>query len=229
MSRGGKDRRWLEVVRSALPAAAILLLVGALYVYHRQARELSRRANALQEAAEARALRSRLIGKRLPDVSFADLDGRARPVLAGRSRLRVLWIVDPTSCVDCLRDLSGWRALSRHPGLQSSVILLGVDRATARRVRRGVNLGEADVRRDGDGAATRKLAGRRPARALALLVGPDRRVLAAEVRGPRGGCDWTSLARFIALLEVADEAGAAAGAGAGESSRAQSLTSAEAK
>lgn len=229
MSRGSRDGRWLEVVRSALPAVAILFLAGALYTYHREARDLSRRAEALQRTAEARVLRSRLIGKELRDASFTDLRGESRPILAGGAPVRVLWFVDPTSCLDCLRDLSGWRALSRAPGVQSSLILMGTDGSMARRVRRGVNLGESDVRWDLDGERTLELVGRRPPGALALLLGPDRRVLAAEVHGREGSCDWDSFARFVALLEVADEDGGATDGGSGEILSGQSLTSARAK
>lgn len=226
MISGWRGRGWLEVVGTALPAVAILFLVGALYAYHREARDLSRRASALQQRADARALRSRLIGSELPDASFADLRGEWRPIRVAGVPLQVLWFVDPTSCVDCFGDLSGWRALGRHPGVESSLILVRVDRATARRVRQGVNLGETDVRWDGDGQATLELLGRRPRGATALVLGPDRRVLAAEVGGQESRCDWKAFARYAALLEVADDNESATG-GTGETSPVHALTSAK--
>lgn len=198
---GGSRRRGL--VRTLLPGAAIVVLMGSLFSYHREAARLAERALALEERAEARALRSRLLGTRVEGLELEPLRAAGAEVRGGGDALRVLWLVDPRSCVSCLDDLSAWRATARRPGVRAFVVLTGIPRAEALRVARSGLPDAGPVLWDPGAAGMAALSRSEPAPPFLLLVlGADGQVLAAEVGDRRSGCGPDLLENASALVQA---------------------------
>lgn len=200
-------------LRSLLPIVAILLLLGGLYSYHQEASRLGEHARSLETEAEARVLRSRLLGRFVDGLEFAVLRDGERLKGEG-AEVRVLWIVNPRTCIGCLMDLSELRKLARRPRVAASLVLTGVTRATAEDVTERAVDHSGRVLWDRDGAQLAALSGDvTPPPYLLLVFSGNSRVLAAEVGNRKTGCEpdlFENLDRLVsALAEGSDSSGRA--------------------
>lgn len=197
----------LRVVRSALPAIAILVLLGCIYGYHQEVQRISHAAAALKHDASAHTFRRDLIGQRLGNPSFAALrdDGWEGP--DDGTPLLVLWIVDPGTCVNCLSDLTPWRRLTdNNPDVKKAIVLVGVSQAEAMQVMQKAGV-RGDVWWDEEGSGASKFVGASPPPSLLLLLGPNRMVLAAEVGYQHGSCQREQFGQLNALVERIEKGG----------------------
>lgn len=180
----------------AAVTAAMIVLSGALVLYHLELEELSRRAGPLAEAAEMAALEDRLVGRELPRVAAAE-------------GLRVVWAVDISRCAECLGDLSGWRRLARLPGVDRRAVLVGAGLPVLRRAAHRTGL-SGTLAGGRTAAALREVMEGSTTASLALLVDHRGRVLTADARDARTACTSDPMARIGAL--VAGLRGGSAGA-----------------
>lgn len=196
------------LLRALLPGAAIIVLLGSLYSYHRESTRLGEQARALQEQAEARDLRSRLVGTRVQGLEFEPLREEGAAGRREREAYQVLWFVDPRSCVGCLDDLAGWRAMAGRPGVRASLVLTGVPRTEGRRIVRHGLPGAGTVLWDpgGSGLATLSRDETLPPYLL-LVLGSDGRVLTAEVGDRRRGCRPDLIENVATLVQALLEPG----------------------
>lgn len=196
---GSADR--LGLVRSALPAIAILVLVACVYTYHQELRRLGHAAASLQQEASAHTIRGRLIGQSVGKLSLTALREDKPVVWENGAGLRVLWFVDPRSCVNCLNDFTSWRKLTRNPEVKNTLVLVGVSRARAARMVRKAGV-RSTVWWDEAGSVASNLVGTSPPPSLIVLLGSDRTVLGAEIGYRRGKCDPEMFTRLAALIET---------------------------
>lgn len=204
---------------SLLSTAAILLLIGGLYTYHQETHRLSEQAQTLEESAEARALRMRLLGMRLDDRILTALDRSSPARAGGASRLRILWFVNPGTCVSCLDDLSHWRALNDRSAVRATVILTGIDRRRATEVEGAANFGGEVLWGGAHGFTDSLIAGDSPP-FLLLVVGQGGEVLAAEVGDRRTTCGPNVFRALTHLVEaILEDPGSADGPAASLASR----------
>ena len=201
---GQSPRRGL--VRALLPGAAILVLMGSLYSYHRESTRLSEQAQSLQEQAEARNLRSRLLGTRVEGLELERLREEGAAGRRERATYHVLWFVDPRSCVRCLDDLSGWRAMAGRSGVWASLVLTGVPRSEGRRIVRNGLPGVGTVLWDPGGSGLGMLSrDETPPPFMLLVLGDEGRVLTAEVGDRRRGCRPDLIENVATLVQALSE------------------------
>lgn len=186
----GKRLRWLLLGLG-------LALVVVLKDYVQYARAHGDRIQVLQTVAARTLVRDKLVGRPV-------LGGNA-PVLPGlyKESVRlipnqnglVVWIVDPSRCVDCFAELPLLRDLVHRSGIKAVIVLSGrtseeIASAARRAGTVAIDTSSSLLERYGNGTLS----------GIMMYADSSGIVLAAEGYLARSPCDWRFVASVGALL-----------------------------
>ncbi|HEX2210816.1 MAG TPA: hypothetical protein VHG93_24245 [Longimicrobium sp.] len=171
-------------------ALVVLALIAALLATRREAAAYRRGAAWAGE----RAAIGQLVGRRLPDLALAAAAGDSVHLRNAGGRYRLIWLLDPVRCPECLDDVGAWERMARANGMAADLVLEGVPpgRAAELAARHRVRARVLADRERRTYPVTRTHVD-----AVKLLADPDGFIVLAS--GERAGCGWAFEEAAIAV------------------------------
>lgn len=192
---GGRGTRWL--------VGGLLMLLGVSGFLYARLHQYSGQVAVVQSRLLRLEVRDAQLGARLPTRTFPTVqESTGRQPLHQRGQRHVVWVIDPTRCLQCLEGLGAWRKIQEEPGLRAVVLLEGIGEHRARQIVRETTLGGL-VLMD---SAARWRENRPPERwpAMTVLgVAANGRIRTVAARMARGTCRWSPFNYTLDLMTPA--------------------------